>query len=315
MTKDNKDKELTKELFQEIQDASQNINGTCNDKNICGEICKACEEKETFSTGSTRESQEGKIRYDLIPPFIWERLAKHYTNGAKAHGDRNWEKGQPIMRLYASSMRHKMAWANREIKEDHLIAEIWNDIAILFMLESIKQGKLPAELDDRPWYMKPKDLEELDAVKYAYVTKEAINKTLGIPPELVKDETTTERCCQNCKHVHKDTTYQYPCVECWDNSIRHILWEPRQDTSNNNVDKTTRVSDCDTCRFQPKDKFDDCGKDCDHHRDHWKPKIKAKRKKTIIPKDKTCDNCKYYLTNFQQEPCVSCIYHKKWELQ
>lgn len=54
--------------------------------------------RQEFQTGSIRDTREGKGRYDLLPPHAIFRLAKHFENGAKKYGDRNWEKGQPLSR-------------------------------------------------------------------------------------------------------------------------------------------------------------------------------------------------------------------------
>ena len=35
----------------------------------------------------------GKGRCDLLPPNALLRLARHFENGSKKYGDRNWEKG------------------------------------------------------------------------------------------------------------------------------------------------------------------------------------------------------------------------------
>lgn len=111
--------------------------------------------QEQFSTGSVRDSSIGKLRYDLIPPFLLKRLAQHYTSGAEKYSERNWEKGQPLTRIYASLMRHVQAWANGQTDEDHLSAIAWNAFAIMFTEHAIEKGILPKELDDRPWHMKP----------------------------------------------------------------------------------------------------------------------------------------------------------------
>ena len=52
--------------------------------------------RQNFSTGSVRDTNMGKPRFDLISLLGSYRLAKHYANGAVTYGDRNWEKGQPL---------------------------------------------------------------------------------------------------------------------------------------------------------------------------------------------------------------------------
>ncbi|HUS51203.1 MAG TPA: dATP/dGTP diphosphohydrolase domain-containing protein, partial [Candidatus Paceibacterota bacterium] len=62
--------------------------------------------RQDFDTGSRRDTRDGKGRYDLLPVRAIKRLAKHYENGAKKYGDRNWEKGQPLSRYLDSALRH-----------------------------------------------------------------------------------------------------------------------------------------------------------------------------------------------------------------
>ena len=104
--------------------------------------------REEFSTGSVRDIREGKGRYDLIPPKSLRRLAQHYENGAKKYGDRNWEKGQPLSRYLDSAIRHTFNYLDGQRDEDHLIAAIWNLMAIIDHEERIKLGELPEELND-----------------------------------------------------------------------------------------------------------------------------------------------------------------------
>lgn len=110
--------------------------------------------REEFETGSRRDTREGKGRYDLIAQIPLKRLAQHYENGAKKYGDRNWEKGQPVMRYLDSASRHLHNILMGDKTEDHESAVSWNIFAYVQTLELIKQNKLPKELDDRPEAMK-----------------------------------------------------------------------------------------------------------------------------------------------------------------
>ena len=103
---------------------------------------------ENFSTGSRRDSREGKGRYDLIPWIVISQLSKRFESGAQLYGDRNWEKGQPLGRYLDSALRHLFQFLEGEINEDHGIASIWNLIALMATLQKIKDGELPESLDD-----------------------------------------------------------------------------------------------------------------------------------------------------------------------
>lgn len=105
--------------------------------------------KETFSTGAQRDTQTDKLRYDLIPLGALEALAKVYTDGAAKYGDDNWQKGMPFKRVYASLLRHIFAWAAGDTSERHMANAAWNCFALLHYEDMVKQGVLPASLDDR----------------------------------------------------------------------------------------------------------------------------------------------------------------------
>lgn len=112
--------------------------------------------RQEFTTGSKRDTAEGKGRYDLITPIGLARLAKHYQNGSKKYGDRNWELGQPICRYLDSALRHIYKHLEGDRSEDHLAAGAWNLLGAIHTEEMIERGLLPKELDNRVSYL-PKE--------------------------------------------------------------------------------------------------------------------------------------------------------------
>lgn len=92
--------------------------------------------KDQYASGATRDRRAGKGRFDLITPFMLERVAGVYERGAANHGDRNWEKGIPFSRLIDSALRHVNQWRKGERDEDHLAQAIWNLAAILHFEET-----------------------------------------------------------------------------------------------------------------------------------------------------------------------------------
>lgn len=113
-------------------------------------VIKDSGKRENFETGSRRDTREGKGRYDLLPCRGMRRLAKHFENGGKKYGDRNWEKGQPLSRYLDSALRHTFAYLEGKRDEDHAAAAAWNLMCFLDTEERIREGKLPKELDDLP---------------------------------------------------------------------------------------------------------------------------------------------------------------------
>jgi hypothetical protein len=103
--------------------------------------------RETFDTGSQRDTQEGKGRYDLIPWLAIKRWAIKMEQGAERYGERNWEKGQPLARYYNSAIRHMSQWFDGQKDEDHLAAALFNIGAAMWTEEQIFLGRLPKELD------------------------------------------------------------------------------------------------------------------------------------------------------------------------
>jgi hypothetical protein len=92
--------------------------------------------REEYDSGMKRDTQEDKPRYDLISIPALRRLATHYTNGAKKYAERNWEKGGPFSRFYASAFRHLIAFAEGKTDEDHLAALAWNAFCLIHFQET-----------------------------------------------------------------------------------------------------------------------------------------------------------------------------------
>lgn len=108
--------------------------------------------KRTFSTGYQRDTGEGKGRWDLMMQAYYGLLevARLFARGAKTYGESNWLKGAPLS-VYADCMsRHAAKLAAGWVDERHDSAVAWNALCYIHTLELIQQGKLPAELDDRP---------------------------------------------------------------------------------------------------------------------------------------------------------------------
>jgi hypothetical protein len=118
-------------------------------------------ERQSFETGSVRDTRAGKGRFDLIPPYALYRLARHYENGAKKYGDHNWLKGQPVSRYLDSAIRHLFKYLGGFRDEDHLTAVAWNALAAVETLYRIEASMLPKTLDDVPavvpWDKPPKE--------------------------------------------------------------------------------------------------------------------------------------------------------------
>lgn len=56
----------------------------------------------------------GKPRVEFLPPAALLQISEVFTYGASKYDDFNWRKGMPWLKLYASTIRHLLAWAMRE---------------------------------------------------------------------------------------------------------------------------------------------------------------------------------------------------------
>jgi hypothetical protein len=113
-----------------------------------GMTLKDSGDRQTWETGSRRDTRDGKGRFDLLPWSVLWQDAKYMELGAKKYGDRNWEKGQPLSRYLDSACRHLAKYMMGLRDEPHLLACRWNIAAYVWTLEQIKDGSLPASLDD-----------------------------------------------------------------------------------------------------------------------------------------------------------------------
>lgn len=95
--------------------------------------------KRKFKGGSKRDSNIGKIRPDLISPYMLKALGRVLAEGAKHYGERNWEKNMPSSVLKESASRHYVSWMNDEIDEDHAAKLIFNAMAWIHFRD--KNGK------------------------------------------------------------------------------------------------------------------------------------------------------------------------------
>lgn len=104
--------------------------------------------REEFATGSVRDTQIGKGRFDLLPFHALTRLAQHFENGAVKYGDNNWRRGQNTRRYMSSALRHLTKYMLKQKDEDHLAAALWNIACLIETEYMIETGELPKELDD-----------------------------------------------------------------------------------------------------------------------------------------------------------------------
>lgn len=107
-------------------------------------------QRQEFGTGAVRDSQKGKGRFDLLPPYALLRVAKHFENGAIKYQERNWEQGIPCSRYLDSAFRHMVKMLMGFDDEDHESACTWNLLCLIETKLRVELGILPKELNDLP---------------------------------------------------------------------------------------------------------------------------------------------------------------------
>lgn len=128
-------------------------------------VIKDSGHREDFSTGSRRDTRDGKGRCDLLPMLAILRLSQHFEEGSKKYGDRNWELGQPLSRYMDSALRHGFKVLLGAEDEPHAEAMFWNIGAFVDTRIRIRAGELPAELDDIP-RRTAEEIDRLFAILY-----------------------------------------------------------------------------------------------------------------------------------------------------
>ncbi|KKL27591.1 hypothetical protein LCGC14_2383630 [marine sediment metagenome] len=106
-------------------------------------------EKTEFETGAHRDTDEGKGKPSLISPVLIHRLGVLLAKGAKHYGADNWTKGMPFRRTLDSIVRHTFLELAGDTAEDHAAAIAFGAMCLMHFQEGIKNGSLPASLDDR----------------------------------------------------------------------------------------------------------------------------------------------------------------------
>lgn len=65
----------------------------------------------------------------------WLELAKHFEDGCKKYGERNWEKGIPLHCYIDSGVRHYFKFMRGDTDERHDRAFIWNMVCAVWTLK------------------------------------------------------------------------------------------------------------------------------------------------------------------------------------
>lgn len=75
-------------------------------------------EVKTLEQPKFLKNDQGKARFDLIPPEFLFELARVLAYGANKYSDNNWARGAQWTRYFAAAQRHMWAWYNGEELDD-----------------------------------------------------------------------------------------------------------------------------------------------------------------------------------------------------
>ena len=85
--------------------------------------------KPVSESGFLRDDKTDKLNFDLIPVWFLERLARLYTDGAKARGKNNWllaSNEKDLESFRESAWRHFIQYMKGDRDEDHMMAVVFN---------------------------------------------------------------------------------------------------------------------------------------------------------------------------------------------
>ena len=96
----------------------------------------------------------GKTRYDLLPPEGVDAVAVILTFGAQKYAARNWEQGMDWSRPFGATLRHLFAWWGGEKTDpDTGKSHLWHAATNIFFLICYEARKVGT--DDRPIIKSP----------------------------------------------------------------------------------------------------------------------------------------------------------------
>lgn len=77
-----------------------------------------------------------KLRLDLIPPLVLQRLAAIYEEGAQKYGPGKYlTEPLPDHVIYNHLMNHLLLWASGDSSEDNLAKVMWGTAALMTLEE------------------------------------------------------------------------------------------------------------------------------------------------------------------------------------
>ena len=116
--------------------------GSMMNDSVITEIANFVFTRQTFYLFKAIETASGKM-WKSEPDMVLD-LARHFEEGAKKYGERNWEKGLPVHCYIDSAVRHYLKWCRGDKDEPHDRAFVWNLVCCIWTMRH------RSDLDDLP---------------------------------------------------------------------------------------------------------------------------------------------------------------------
>jgi hypothetical protein len=107
------------------------IGSVLNDS-VITEIANFVFTRQTFYLFKAIKTASEKM-WKSEPDMVLD-LAKHFEEGAKKYGERNWEKGLPVHCYIDSAVRHYLKWLRGDKDEPHDRAFVWNLVCCIWTM-------------------------------------------------------------------------------------------------------------------------------------------------------------------------------------
>lgn len=163
-------------------------------------------EKSFLGKPEAARFDEGKNRFDLLPWWSLDQLAKVYTYGTIKYDDDNWWKGMPWKKVIGPLWRHFAKWMRGEKYDDesglhHLAHVAWQCFALM-EYERNKIGK-----DNRvPYILDLMDEEQRNQRILMWknlANQDRLKEYDGMEADLLQKVDSTKLCSEDCSICSK----------------------------------------------------------------------------------------------------------------
>ena len=109
----------------------------------------------TQATTDSKKYDQGKLRWDLLPLNLIEKVVEIYTFGAEKYGPNTWQNLEDGYNRYKAAMfRHLMEFEKGNVIDDesgkeHLAHMVWNAIAMLCVSQIVDKKQVIPQIGQK----------------------------------------------------------------------------------------------------------------------------------------------------------------------